>query len=226
MEGAQVMDLEVAQTLTWDGEWEVQPGQIATPQEIPWWFREATPRPIDRQAAAEFFKIMTASPPEQAAADALGDALADRRPEVAALALRCAFLCGDFTRLLGPRGLLAKTAIRLYRRSILDSLVQVLAARPQAREQFLRMLRATEPDRADRLVALFSLPANDDLAAGADQRLVEALGSSFLDERALAIEQLRTITGKDYGYQEDRRSNESQQIWRRLQAEGKIRWPE
>ncbi len=75
-----------------------------------------------------------------------------------------------------------------------------------------------------RLLDLLTLPTNEQLAEGADRRLVEGLSSPFLDERALSIYQLKLILGREFGYQVERQSNDSLQTWKRLLSSGKIRW--
>jgi hypothetical protein len=68
--------------------------------------------------------------------------------------------------------------------------------------------------------------SQEQLSAGADKILVDALSSSALDERIMAINQLAAITTKNLGYQPDKTSADAVQLWRKMLDKNEIRYSE
>jgi hypothetical protein len=73
------------------------------------------------------------------------------------------------------------------------------------------------------MLRLLSWPTADELAAGGDKFLVDALSDSRIDVRALAILRLRSIIGEDLGYNAAVPSAESIQRWKNALNQDKIR---
>jgi hypothetical protein len=216
--------LEVADGLEWFGDGPVRHWSIPSIKDVPWWYENQAQRQIDLQAVEEMQAILRNIDATDSTVAVLQKIEEQRLSEVSLIGIRTRLLMGDYTKILGSDGFLSNSSSRAHRAILIDSLVQAVASYPDGPRQFSGFVSKAEPARALRLLDLFSLPSDEQLAEEVDRGLVEALNSPFIDERALSIFQLSTVVGKEHGYQCDRPSNESLQTWKRLLTTDKIRW--
>ncbi len=207
--------------------------------EVPWWYRTSIERPIDSGAAEDLALELQTLPPElrgdavdgnEALArldliSVLQEATKLRRAETAALAARTLALLGRYDSIFGSDGILNQSSSRPHRTLIINAVVQSLGIDEEYRNSLAKSLNAYDPPRGSRLLSLMTLPDAKMLAmpSGA-QPYIDALSSSFLDERVLGIHQLASITGREYAYQPDRVTSEALAQWRKLHSSGKIEW--
>jgi hypothetical protein len=216
--------LSVAEGLEWQGQDVFRHWSIPSMNDVPWWYENTTMRPIDNQALEELQTFLNKMDPATSAIRTLQEIEQLRFAEISLIAVRARLLLGDYSNIFGTEGFLSKPSSRAHRTVLLETLFQSVASRPEGSRHLVEHITTTEPARALRLLDLLSLASDEQLAEGADRRFVEGLSSPFLDERALSIYQLKTIIGKEFGYQSERPSNESVQTWKRLLSSGKIRW--
>jgi hypothetical protein len=91
-------------------------------------------------------------------------------------------------------------------------------------DRLVEAIRQGNDARAETLLRLLIPFTNDQLDAGGDKLLVEALSSSHADEKTLAICQLDAITGNPLGYHPDRPSHDAILQWRKILSKGEIRY--
>ena len=152
----------------------------------------------------------------------LVDATGSSRGEVAALAIRARIQMGQYDRLFGPDGIFQRPELQPHWSRIVDQILRSLAS-PQHHDVFLESLREQSSERFAQMLRLLSWPTADELAAGGDKFLVDALSDSRIDVRALAILRLRSIVGEDLGYNAAVPSAESVQRWKNALNQDKIR---
>ena len=148
-----------------------------------------------------------------------------RGPAAAALASRTRMMIGKYDHIFSAEGILNRKGLHNFWQSLLSQIPQSLG-REEYRSQLVASIRADSPNRANSILSLLTPKSQEQLSAGADKLLIEALSSSAMDERILAINQLSTITGKNLGYHPDKNSVDAIQQWRKVLGKGEIRYPQ
>lgn len=185
----------------------------------PTWIETPLERPIDRQAANDLMQLL----PAGARANlVIVEALQNRRAEIAALAAQTLILSDDFSFLAGPAGLLNDDRFRSHWTTLIDAVRERVSSSPEALEALKASLATQDVQRGALLFQVLVGYSEPELKLSAAERLVNLLESEFLDERILAIYQLKRITGKDLGFQPDRPSRGLIQDWKRLWRTGGI----
>lgn len=185
----------------------------------PTWIETPLERPIDRQAASDLMQLL----PAGARANlVIVEALQNRRAEIAALAAQTLILSDDFSFLAGPTGLLNDDRFRSHWTTLIDAVRERVSSSPESLEALKASLATQDVQRGALLFQVLVGYSEPELKLSAAERLVNLLESEFLDERILAIYQLKRITGKDLGFQPDRPSRGLIQDWKRLWRTGGI----
>lgn len=211
--------LAVGQYVDWKN------GEATVVQELteaPWWFRSSISRPIDLPAATDLQSALAGKAPGATEAQLL-ELTNNRRGETAALAARTRMMLGRYDGLFEPEGGFNRKNLHSHWQSLLAQIPQSLG-REEHRAQLVNAIRTASPNRVNSLLSLLIPPSQEQLSAGADKLLVEALSSSLMDERVLAINQLTNITGKNLGYHPDKNQVEAIQQWRKLLGKNEIRY--
>lgn len=211
--------LAVGQYVDWKN------GEATVVQELteaPWWFRSSISRPIDLPAATDLQSALVGKAPGAIEAQLL-ELTNHRRGETAALAARTRMMLGRYDGLFEPEGGFNRKNLHSHWQSLLAQIPQSLG-REEHRAQLVNAIRTASPNRVNSLLSLLIPPSQEQLSAGADKLLVEALSSSLMDERVLAINQLTNITGKSLGYHPDKNQVEAIQQWRKLLGKNEIRY--
>jgi hypothetical protein len=186
----------------------------------PAWIDAAAERPIDRQAINDMLGLI---PGGERANIVARELLANRRPEIAALACQTLLLADDFSFLAGPNGFLNNDRFRSHWFPIVEAVRQRAASNPISFAALQSSLTSQDVQRGNLLFqTLIGSPAIE-ISSGEGEKLVNLLESEFMDERVLAIYQLKRIVGKDLGYQADRPSKGTVQDWKRLLRTGGLR---
>ena len=213
--------LNVGQYVFWNQ------GIISEKQELVeelWWLRTSAERPIDQLASSELQSELAKI--ESTSLDSeLFELTKYRRGETAALAVRTRMMLGQYDQIFSPEGILNRKGLHSHWPSILAQIPQSLG-RLEYRTQLVEAIRADAPNRANIILSLLIPKSQEQLSAGADKILVEALSSSAMDERIMAINQLSTITTKNLGYQPDKTSVDAIQQWRKMLGKNEIRYSE
>lgn len=185
----------------------------------PAWIETPLERPIDRQAASDLMQIL----PAGARANlVVVETLQNRRAEIAALAAQTLILSDDFSFLAGPTGMLNDERFRSHWTTLIDAVRERASSSPESLETLKSSLAAQDVQRGALLFQILIGYSTPELKLSAAERLVNLLESEYLDERILAIYQLKRITGKDLGFQPDRPSRGLIQDWKRLFRTGGI----
>lgn len=188
-------------------------------EKTPAWIETPLERPIDRQAANDLMQIL----PAGARANlVVVETLQNRRAEVAALAAQTLILSDDFSFLAGPTGMLNDERFRSHWTTLIDAVRERAGTSPESLEALKASLAAQDVQRGALLFQVLVGYSTPELKLSAAERLVNLLESEYLDERILAIYQLKRITGKDLGFQPDRPSRGLIQDWKRLFRTGGI----
>ena len=190
--------------------------------EAPWWFRSSISRPIDLPAATDLQSALAGKAPGATESQLL-ELTNNRRGETAALAARTRMMLGRYDGLFDPEGGFNRKNLHSHWQSLLAQIPQSLG-REEHRAQLVSAIRTASPNRVNLLLSLLIPPSQEQLSAGADKLLVEALSSSLMDERVLAINQLTNITGKSLGYHPDKNQVDAIQQWRKLLGKNEIRY--
>ena len=190
--------------------------------EAPWWFRSSISRPIDLPAATDLQSALAGKAPGATESQLL-ELTNNRRGETAALAARTRMMLGRYDGLFEPEGGFNRKNLHSHWQSLLAQIPQSLG-REEHRAQLVSAIRTASPNRVNLLLSLLIPPSQEQLSAGADKLLVEALSSSLMDERVLAINQLTNITGKSLGYHPDKNQVDAIQQWRKLLGKNEIRY--
>ncbi len=212
--------LAVGQYVDWNK------GAMSATQELaetPSWFRNNS-RPIDQLAAKDLQKVLTGKEAGEIEAQ-LFELTNHRQFETAALATRTRMLLGRYDGLFEPEGVFNRKALHSHWQSLLGQIPQSLG-REEHRAALVNAIRVASPNRMSSILSLLVPPSQEQLSAGADKMLVEALSSPLMDERVLAFNQLQSITGKNLGYHPDKNQVESVQQWRKLLGKNEIRYSE
>ena len=245
LQWTRIEDCPIGSALAWiDGQRQA-PYQL---KESPWWYRTSIERPVDSGAVKDLSLelqvataedvdkptlptvpkpitgVDTAVNPPPKLIEVLQQATTLRRAETAALAARTLALLGRYDLLFSREGILDQSSSRPHRTLIFDSIIQSLGIDPQRSKILGDVLTAYEPPRGTQLMNLFRLPTKEELEADGADLWVDALGSPLLDERSLAIYQLKAITGMELAYQPDRVTNDAIVQWRKLNNSKKIQW--
>ena len=104
--------------------------------------------------------------------------------------------------------------------TLIDSIRERISTSQASFEALQVSLAAQDVQRGSLLFQVlvgYSLP---EMKLSAAERLVNLLESEYLDERILAIYQLKRLTGKDLGFQPDRPARGIVQDWKRLWRSG------
>ena len=211
--------LAVGQYVDWKN------GEATVVQELteaPWWFRSSISRPIDLPAATDLQSALAGKAPGATESQLL-ELTNNRRGETAALAARTRMMLGRYDGLFDPEGGFNRKNLHSHWQSLLAQIPQSLG-REEHRAQLVNAIRTASPNRVNLLLSLLIPPSQEQLSAGADKLLVEALSSSLMDERVLAINQLTNITGKSLGYHPDKNQVDAIQQWRKLLGKNQIRY--
>ena len=211
--------LAVGQYVDWKN------GEATVVQELteaPWWFRSSISRPIDLPAATDLQSALAEKAPGATESQLL-ELTNNRRGETAALAARTRMMLGRYDGLFDPEGGFNRKNLHSHWQSLLAQIPQSLG-REEHRAQLVNAIRTASPNRVNLLLSLLIPPSQEQLSAGADKLLVEALSSSLMDERVLAINQLTNITGKSLGYHPDKNQVDAIQQWRKLLGKNQIRY--
>ena len=213
--------LNVGQYVVW------KQGILSEKQELVeelWWLRTSAERPIYQLASSELQSELATI--ESTSLDSeLFELTKHRRGETAALAVRTRMMLGQYDQIFSPDGILNRKGLHSHWPSILAQIPQSLA-RQENRTQLVEAIRADAPNRANTILSLLIPKSQEQLSAGADKILVEALSSSAMDERIMAINQLSAITTKNLGYQPDKTSVDAVQQWRKMLGKNEIRYSE
>ena len=211
--------LAVGQYVDWKN------GEATVVQELteaPWWFRSSISRPIDLPAATDLQSALAGKAPGATESQLL-ELTNNRRGETAALAARTRMMLGRYDGLFDPEGGFNRKNLHSHWQSLLAQIPQSLG-REEHRAQLVSAIRTASQNRVNLLLSLLIPPSQEQLSAGADKLLVEALSSSLMDERVLAINQLTYITGKSLGYHPDKNQVDAIQQWRKLLGKNEIRY--
>ncbi len=188
-------------------------------ENTPAWIESPAERPIDRQAAGDLAQLL----PAGARANlVIREALQNRRAEVAALAAQTLVLADDYSFLAGPTGMLNDDRYRSHWQTLLEAVRVRIASSPLAAEALRNSLVSQDVQRGNLLNQTLVGYSAAELKLDGGEKLVNLLESEYLDERVLAIFQLKRLTGKDLGYQPDRPSRGIIQDWKRLWRSGGI----
>ncbi len=209
--------LAVGQYVDWNK------GTVSETQELaetPIWFRNNS-RPIDQLAAKDLQRVLTGKVAGEIESQ-LMELTNHRQFETAALATRTRMMLGRYDGLFEPEGVFNRKTLHSHWQSLLGQIPQSLG-RDEHRVALVNAIRVASPGRVSSILSLLVPPSQEQLLAGADKMLVEALSSPLLDERVLAFNQLQSITGKNLGYHPDKNQVESVQQWRKLLAKNEIR---
>lgn len=191
--------------------------------EAPTWFRTSG-RAIDQLAATDLQRALIGTVPGEIESE-LSELTNHRRGETAALAARTRMMLGRYDGLFEPAGVFNREKLHSHWPSLLAQLPQSLG-RTEHRVELVDAIQTAAPNRLTSILSLLIPPSQEQLAAGADKILVEALSSPLMDERVLAIHQLVNITGKNLGYYPDKSQVDAIQQWRKLLGKNEIRYPE
>ena len=211
--------LAVGQYVDWKN------GEATAVQELteaPWWFRTSINRPIDLPAATDLQIALAGKAPETMEAQLL-ELTNHRRGETAALAARTRMMLGRYDGLFEPEGVFNRKNLHSHWQSLLAQIPQSLG-RDEHRAQLVNAIRTASSNRANSILSLLVPPSQEQLSAGGDKLLVEALSSPMMDERVLAIHQLTNITGKSLGYHPDKNQVDTIQQWRKLLGKNETRY--
>lgn len=190
----------------------------------PWWLRSSHERPVDKLASDALQQLLSKIPADNAQ-DALSKMISHRTSENAALAIRSNLVLGNYHGLFSQEGAFNRKELHTHWNLIVSQLHHSLA-RDEYRQRLLETMKQEVPSRFESILSLLIPKSQEQLKAGGDKFLVEALASSSKDERVIAIYQLKRITGETLGYHPDRNTVEAIQLWRKMLGKGEIRYPE
>ncbi|MEN6406271.1 MAG: hypothetical protein ABFC77_07360 [Thermoguttaceae bacterium] len=165
-------------------------------------------------------------PTDQSARVALSELSSASRPqkEVRWLALRCLAFIDQFQEMAM---VLNDPAYRLDWSDYVDELRQAVTRSAESAKAVKHTLEKHYPQQASKLFRMLCNYSNDDLAAGEDVKLVDALNDEVLAVRVLSYWNLKDLTGVGGGlYRPDQTQAKRQQPMRRWQErlkDGKIR---
>lgn len=215
--------LSVGQIIHWKGG---KSSGVLELAEEPWWFRTSVARPIDQLAAKALQRVLIDKGPGAIDTELSEHMSPLRKYELTvALAARTRIMQGRYDGLFEPDGVFNRGSLHIHWASLFSQLAQSMG-RDENKLALADAIRRAAPDRAGTLFSLLALPTQEQLVAGSDKLLVDSLSSPQLDERVIAFQQLKQITGKTLMYHPDKNPAEGAQQWRKLLAKNEIRFPE
>lgn len=158
----------------------------------------------------------------------LREAMDFRRTEVGALAARTMLLLGRHDVYFGAEGVFSQPKQRTYWPDHFTAMVRTIDRGPESAAAVRQSIMQMDGAQAAEIYRLLWLFSTEQLAAGADERLVKALDDSNITIRVLASENLRLITGNLLNYRAEtetpaRRSSDIKK-WEVKLRKGEIRW--
>lgn len=189
---------------------------------LPAWLPSSVENPIDQRASKSLLQALEKST-ESDVRITLRELVSSKLQETATLATRTLMLLDDYQGVVGENSIFRRKGMFAHTSKWLDRLPSHLAEEGQC-DQLVKAIRQGNEARAETLLRLLVPFTNDQLEAGGDKLLVEALSSSHADEKTLAICQLDAITGNPLGYHPDRPSNDAILQWRKILSKGEIRY--
>ncbi|MCE3016861.1 MAG: hypothetical protein LW870_13465 [Pirellula sp.] len=189
---------------------------------LPAWLPSSVENPIDQRASKSLQQALEKST-ESDVRSTLRDLVSSKLQETATLATRTLMLLDDYQGLVGNNSIFTRKGMFAHTSKWLDRLPSHLAEDGQC-DQLIKAIFQGNEARAGTLLRLLIPFTNDQLEAGGDKLLVEALSSSHADEKTLAICQLDAITGNPLGYHPDRPSHDAILQWRKILSKGEIRY--
>lgn len=158
----------------------------------------------------------------------LREAMDFRRAEVGALAAQTLLLLARHDVYFGAEGVFSQPRQRTNWPDHFNAMLDVINRGPETAAAVRGSIEQMDAAQADEIYRLLWLFSNNQLAAGADEKLVEALDSSNMTIRVLAAENLRHITGNTLLYKPEvetpsRRASDIKK-WETRLRRGEIRW--
>ncbi len=220
------IDLKTGQYASWT--LGVAPTPVTLPT-VPDWISVPKEQPGSIEASARD-GLLSLVRPEESIELSLLEAMKFRRAEVGALAAQTLAMIDRPSVYFGTDGIFNNVKQKAYWDRHFATLVATLDRGPQSAElvrQAINQMDAAEANAIYRMLWLFS---NEQLAAGSDALLVEALDSGNMVVRVLAAENLRAITGTTLGYRPENETSPRRapdiKKWESRLRKGDIRWPE
>ncbi len=220
------IDLKTGQYASWIPS--VDPTPVALPT-VPDWISVPKEQPGSIEASARD-GLLSLVRPEESIELSLLEAMKFRRAEVGALAAQTLAMIDRPSVYFGTDGIFNNVKQKAYWDRHFTTLVATLDRGPKSAElvrQAINQMDAAEANAIYRMLWLFS---NEQLAAGSDALLVEALDSGNMVVRVLAAENLRAITGTTLGYRPENETSPRRapdiKKWESRLRKGDIRWPE
>lgn len=187
------------------------PDPEATVEALPDWITAESLSTVDRNAALTLEAALT---PDRPLALTLAELVEGRQLEVRALAARSSVYIGQFQPFVAA----LNDADQHARWDLhIETLRQALARGPGVAEKVREAFLRRRGDDGEELYRMLWGYSDEDLAAGADKKLVSLLSHDSLDYRVLAFWNLREITGKGLNYRPEYTSARRQQSVRRWQ---------
>jgi hypothetical protein len=158
----------------------------------------------------------------------LREAMDFRRAEVGALAARTMLLLGRHDVYFGAEGVFSQPKQRTYWPDHFAAMVRTIDRGPEAAAAVRQSIMQMDGAQAAEIYRLLWLFSDEQLAAGADEKLVKELDDSNMTIRVLASENLRQITGNLLNYRPEtetpvRRAADIKK-WEVKLRKGEIRW--
>jgi len=158
----------------------------------------------------------------------LREAMDFRRAEVGALAARTMLLLGRHDVYFGAEGVFSQPKQRTYWPDHFAAMVRTIDRGPELAAAVRQSIMQMDGAQAAEIYRLLWLFSDEQLAAGADEKLVKALDDSNMTIRVLASENLRQITGNLLNYRPEtettvRRAADIKK-WEVKLRKGEIRW--
>lgn len=158
----------------------------------------------------------------------LREAMDFRRAEVGALAARTMLLLGRHDVYFGAEGVFSQPSQRIYWPDHFAAMIRTIDRGPESAAAVRQSIMQMDGAQAAEIYRLLWLFSDEQLAAGADEKLVKELDDSNMTIRVLASENLRQITGNLLNYRPEtetpvRRAADIKK-WEVKLRKGEIRW--
>lgn len=158
----------------------------------------------------------------------LREAMDFRRAEVGALAARTMLLLGRHDVYFGAEGVFSQSKQRTHWPDHFAAMVRTIDRGPELAAAVRQSIMQMDGAQAAEIYRLLWLFSDEQLVAGADEKLVKALDDSNMTIRVLASENLRQITGNLLNYRPEtettvRRAADIKK-WEVKLRKGEIRW--
>ena len=166
--------------------------------------------------------------PDESIELSLREAMDFRRAEVGALAARTMLLLGRHDVYFGTEGVFSQPKQRTYWQDHFAAMVRTIDRGPESAAAVRQSIMQMDGAQAAEIYRLLWLFSDEQLAAGADEKLVKELDDSNMTIRVLASENLRQITGNLLNYRPEtetpvRRAADIKK-WEVKLRKGEIRW--